>query len=94
MPRNFPRSVKDVLGEERIKSYQSESRSTYLAAIQPISDLIGVITPFTTHPVRWDAARTSPFSQRYWMYVDQFAQFGRGQSSIASTKVVDDVHLP
>jgi hypothetical protein len=58
---------------ERVESCQSEPRSGYFAVIQPVGDLVGVITPFATHPIRWNAPRTSPFSQRHWMHVDQFA---------------------
>jgi len=47
--------------------------SGYFAAVQPVGDLVGVITPLPTHPVSWNTPRTSPFPQRHWMYVDQFA---------------------
>jgi hypothetical protein len=29
--------------------------------IQPVGDLVGVITPLATYSVRWDVPRTSPF---------------------------------
>jgi len=56
--------------------------------IQPIGDFVGVVTPLATHPVCWNAPRTSPFLQRHWMHVDQFAYLSGGQSSTATTKVV------
>jgi len=62
--------------------------------IEPVGDLVGVITPLPTNPVCWNTPSTSPFSQRHWMHVDQFAQFSGCQSSITTTKVINDVHLP
>ena len=58
---------------ERGESCQSEPASSYFAAIQPVGDLVGVITPLATHPVCWNTPRTSPFPQRHRMQVDQFA---------------------
>jgi hypothetical protein len=59
--------------QERFESGQSEWGSGYFAVIQPVGDLVGVITPFATHPVCWNTPRTSPFPQRHRMQVDQFA---------------------
>jgi hypothetical protein len=82
MPRNLPGVRGKRMG------------SCYCAVIQPVGNLIGVITPFATHPVRGNAPSTCPFPQGHWMHVDKFTQFSGGQSSVAATKVVNDVHLP
>jgi len=47
--------------------------SGYVAVIQPVGDLVRVITVLATHTVGWNPARTAPFPQRHWMHVDQFA---------------------
>lgn len=46
---------------ERAEPCQSEPGSCYFAVIQPVGDLVGVITPLATHPVCWNTPRTSPF---------------------------------
>lgn len=71
----------------------SRWESGYCAVIQPVGNLIRVITPLATYPVRGNAPSTCPFPQGHWMYVDKFTQFSGGQSSVAATKVVNDVHL-
>ena len=58
---------------KRESSVSKSIRSGYFSAIQPVGDLVRVITPLATHPVCGDSTRTSPFSQRHRMQVDQFA---------------------
>jgi hypothetical protein len=91
MPRNLPGVREKPLGN--MTSRVNRMGSGYCAVIQPVGDLIGVITPLATHPVRRNAPSTCPFPQGHWMHIDKFTQFSRGQSSIAATKVVNDVHL-
>ena len=58
---------------KRVEPCQCEPLSSNFAVIQPVGDLVGVITPFATHPICWNARRTSPFSQRHRMHIDKFA---------------------
>ena len=91
MPRGSPACEGSRWGTWQVVS--SGWGSGYCAVIQPVGNLIGVITPLATHPVRGNAPSTCPFPQRHWMHIDKFTQFSGGQSSIAATKVVNDVHL-
>ena len=59
MPRNLPGVRGKPLGN--MASRAKRMGSGYCAMIQPVGDLVGVITPLATHSVRWDAPRTSPF---------------------------------
>ena len=67
------RSLENVLLRTATWEEVESCGSGYLMVIQPVGDLVRVITPLATHPVCWNTPRTSPFSQRHWMHVDQFA---------------------
>ena len=71
MPRNLPGMRGKPLGT--MASRVGRMGSGYSAVIQPVGNLIGIITPLATHPVRGNATLMRPFPQGHWVYVDQFA---------------------
>jgi hypothetical protein len=80
-PKQRGRQPSFASGKER------ELGSGYLAAIQPVGDLVGVITPLAPHSVRRNASRTGPFPQSHGMHVYQFAQFGEVLNPMASLSI-------
>ena len=67
------RSLENVLLRSATSEEVESGGSGYLSVIQPVGDLVRVITVLATHTVGWNPARTAPFPQRHWMHVDQFA---------------------
>ena len=59
MPSNLPGERGKPLGN--MASRAKRMGSCYFAVIQPVGDLVRVITPLATYSVRWDVPRTSPF---------------------------------
>ena len=58
---------------QNLRRGESGGFPLFFVVIQPVGDLVRVITPLATHSVCWNTPRTSPFPQRHWMHVDQFA---------------------
>jgi hypothetical protein len=58
---------------EQVDCLKNDSVSGYFATIQPVGNLVRIITPVTTYPIGWDTTGATPVSQCHWMQVDQVA---------------------